>query len=84
MYMRSAFSVFLAAPLLLSACQNAQAPKPSLAENTSAVSAANSAERDVTSAGLTSPDGRNSFSVTDAGGQLRYTVSRADEVLIDV
>lgn len=83
MYMRLAHLFLLGSALTLSACNDVQ---PQKTENTSEISptpqATAPAVYDVQTVQLASPDGKNIISLTDQGGQLRYTVKRGDDVLV--
>jgi alpha-glucosidase len=48
----------------------------------SEASMAQTVERQVQSTSISSPDGQNSFEISDRGGQLRYSMRRGEELLI--
>lgn len=71
---------FMASASLLSACNQSTSTPEANDIATSVVAAANYETR---TEQATSPDGQVSFSMTDQNGQLRYTVQRGIETLVD-
>lgn len=79
MYMRSSVMLFLGTTLVFGGCQAATSPN---AVNVTA-NATMTVERDTQTSSISSPDGKNIFEISDQAGQLRYTMKRGDEVLVD-
>ena len=83
MYMRLVHLFLLGSALVLSACNDVQSAKPvNTAEASSNPQADTPIVYEVQTVHVTSPDGKNIISLTDQGGQLRYTVKRGEDVLV--
>lgn len=80
MYMRPTVLLSLSFMLGLAACQPSASTAPPPAVNAQA-KAPTSQETQAFS--VASPDGTNAFDITDAGGQLRYSITRGGETLVD-
>ncbi len=78
MYMRPSAMLLLGTALAFGGCQ-AETSSQSMA---SEASMAQTVERQVQSTSISSPDGQNSFEISDRGGQLRYSMRRGEELLI--
>ncbi len=80
MYTRSVQLFLFGSIIALAACQDSRTP--SLVHQAQATPAQEETQTEITSVDVRSPDGKNSVIVTDAGGQLRYSVKRGDDVLV--
>jgi alpha-glucosidase len=84
MYMRLSVMLLLGSALAFSGCRETSSNAELSAQNTAKQTSDSVSEaREVQTGEITSPDGQNLFQISDTGGQLRYTIKRGDEVLVD-
>jgi len=84
MYMRLSVMLLLGLAIMLGACQDASLATEQRSQKKGVVSPqSENPTREVVTHAVTSPDGLNIFKITDQGGQLRYTLTRRDEILIN-
>ena len=84
MYMRLSVMLLLGSALTFSGCGETSSHAKLSAQNTAKQTSNSVSEaREAQTSEIKSPDGQNLFQISDAGGHLRYTIKRGNEVLVD-
>jgi len=85
MYMRHAALLMVSSALVFAGCQPASQQSAQLKAETPAATQSSApplSEREVQTVSVASPDGKNTMTVRDEGGLLRYTIKRGGEDVI--
>ena len=85
MYMRHAALLMVSSALVFAGCQPASQQSPAVKTEAPAATQSDApplSKREVQSASVASPDGKNVISVWDEGGLLRYKITRGGEDVI--